>query len=227
MRHDSVKYLVAASMCAWAGVGCSGDSSSSQQTLATAPLAQKAPTRSVPFVRIGIVKGNPGWTVVRREKQEALAIAAADAGHKTMRDQLAAFVAKGPLTLILVDRPLTGGALAEVYLNGAAPLSRYMVVSRSQLHDEIIDRAHAFARQYEASNPDDQSPVKFTLTANGDYQRISAAGTFHGHQFFEGHYSRPDRRSRWLLQSAQRVPQQEVAGIGKARVLSLGTVPGK
>jgi hypothetical protein len=133
-----------------------------------------------------------------------------------------AFVNRGPLALVLVDRPLGGGTIAEVYLNSTGPAARFIVIPRAGLDDEIIDRAYALAKHYETENPDNHDPVRFVLAANGDFTRTSKAGQFRGHQMFEGFYTRKDRRSGWLLRSAARVPTSEIPGVGVGRIMSLG-----
>jgi hypothetical protein len=144
-----------------------------------------------------------------------------------LRAKLAAFVNKGPIALILVDHLLPDGAIAEVHLNSTGPITRFMVIPRSGLNDEVIDRAYSLARNHEMQNPDDVKPVIYKLGADGNYVRVSNAGEERGRQTLQAFYSnsKKDRRSRWLLKSAERVAVTQVEGVGRGRVMSLGVKP--
>jgi hypothetical protein len=151
-------------------------------------------------------------------------LSTANMRNEKLHAKLKALIGKGPPALILVDKPLPDGAIAEVHLNSTGPVPRFMVIPRATLDDEVIDRAYSLAKLYEMHNPDDQSPVTFRLAANGDFTRTSKDGEFRSHQEFQGYYvsSKKDRRSRWLLESAQRVAVTQIAGIGPGRIMSLG-----
>lgn len=140
------------------------------------------------------------------------------------RTRLSALMGKGPPTLVLVDEPLAEGVIAEVHLNSPGPIARFLVVHRASLDDEVIDRAYSLAKLYEVHNPDDTSPVTFRLSANGDYVRISKVGEIRDHHEFHGIYSntRKDRRSRWLLKSADSMAATDIPGVGPGRIISLG-----
>jgi hypothetical protein len=140
-----------------------------------------------------------------------------------LRAKLAAFLLKGPPALVLVDHPLPNDAIAEVYLNRSGPLTRFIVVPRATLDDEVIERAYSLLKNYEMENPDDQGPVTFRVDAKGDFVRTSNAGEHRDRQNFQMFFAgRRDRRSRWLLESALRVPVTEIPGIGQGRIMQLG-----
>ena len=141
-----------------------------------------------------------------------------------LRSRLNKFREKGPLSLVLVDHPLRDDAIAEVHLNSRGPIGRFMVIARNTLNDEILDRAHALARNYSMRNPDVSNEVILRLNADASFVEISGGREVRGIQKLHTFYASPkkNRRSRWLLESAQRVTVSEIPGVGQGRVMSLG-----
>jgi len=213
-------------VCVSALSACAIDSRQSKRLDPTEVASRATVARRTPVVRLTTsAAGQPTATVLSSDEANELVASrgiprAADVSERTTR-----FVEKGPLELVLVDHPLSGGAIAEVDLNFGTSRSRRMVIPRNELEDETIDRAMALAKSYEFQNPESREQVKFVLRRNGEYTRVTAAGTSLGHQIFQGFYNRRDRRSRWLRESASRVPLSDVPGIGRGRVMSLGTRP--
>ena len=185
------------------------------------------PEKPSAAVRLTLQDGKPVSVPLSESDAEQLKTAAevAGASHAALQQRFAELVRQGPPALVLVDRPLSDGAIAEVYLNRSGELRNFMVISRNELNDEIIDRAMGLTRMYQLKHPDDQTPVMFSLQATGEYTRTANDVVYHGQQRFEGHYAKKSRRSVWLLESALRVELTDVPGVGPARVMSLGKPP--
>lgn len=142
---------------------------------------------------------------------------------KSRVEQLREVARHGPLAVVLLDRTLGAGVLAEVYLNASPPLSRFIVGAAATLDDELIDRATGLAFSYEMQHPGDKGEVRFTLLTDGSFVRESVTnGRVHEHQTFHGMYRKRDRRSKVLLQIAAGRPSVEIPHVGRAKVVSLG-----
>lgn len=187
---------------------------------------------SEPVVDLGDGRDPNRKTTVRRVDELP---AAEQAGIRAIRNSARVkaweartreIAARGPLALVLIDRPLGKNVLTQVYLNASPPVSRFFVVTGAALHDEVIDRATSLAFKYERDYPGDVGQVKFTLFADGSFVRESATnGRLEARQFFKGFYAEPNRRSEQLKRVAQQTKATEVPGIGRAKVLSLGDAP--
>jgi hypothetical protein len=212
MSHCCRNAVLTSIVCAVA-IACAPDNPSTA-SVATEPPAQKT------------VQGQPltGAHIAASPSGAVISQKGSSMREDELMAKLAALKGKGPPALVLVERPLANGAIAEVHLNSTGPVPRFLAISRATLDDEIIDRAYSIAKQYEMRNPDEQSPVTFSLAANGDYVRRSNAGEQRGHHDFHGFYhgAKKDRKSRWLLESSRRVPLTDIPGLGPARIMSLG-----
>ena len=91
---------------------------------------------------------------------------------------------------------------------------------------EVGTSHNGLAVLYEMEYFADRGPVKFTLFRDGSYVRESATnGQMKDRQQFTGFYAKRDRRSGELKRAARKAPVTQVAGVGLAKVLSLGKAP--
>ena len=138
--------------------------------------------------------------------------------------KLEAHLAKGPPALVLVDRALANGVIAEVHLNSSSAAPRFLVINRASLNDELIDRAYGALRDYEIEHPTETAFVKLSVGGDGFYTADVRGVVTRNQHFFEGFYTsaKKDRRSRWLLLSSERVAVTTIPGVGDGRLMSLG-----
>jgi hypothetical protein len=143
---------------------------------------------------------------------------------KAKVEHMRAMATRGPLALVLVDKPLRKSVMTEVYLNAPPPVTRFFVVATATLDDEVIDRATSLALAYETQYPTDVGEVKFTLFNDGSYVRESRTnGRLEDRQFFQGFYATRHRRSEHLKRTAEQSQLTQVAYVGLAKLVSLGT----
>lgn len=229
MHSKYLKHLLATITCVLAVASCTSDGNSSMSKNPTEPDANGNAPSNNRTVRISEEDGHPTMHVSKEtDAKDALSSeigAVHGASMADLRARLTAALSNDPLPLVLIDRPLADGAIAEVHLNKPGELTRFMVIPRATLQDETIDRASDLARQYEMKNSADRSYVRFILFANGDFTVTSSTGVSHGHQQFEGVYSRKDRKSYWLGKSAALVQPTDIPGVGLGRIMSLGERP--